>query len=147
MENERDDLDVQKKVGEHETKLTDLVPRMENVEKEQLQLKQGQQEINRQMEGINKEMMTVKHGQTQMENTLMREGQHTRETLNKVIEYALGTAQEEQQKENEIEKMEKKNSHEYAIKKLDTKEKIIVAIGGGGGLLAIINFFTTLGGK
>lgn len=86
-----------------------ILPRLRAVEEGQKELKV--------------EMAHIARGQTQLENTIMKDGQHTRETVNKLIDHITETR----------------------TKELDTKAKIIVgvtsAIFGGGTVAAIFALF------
>ena len=110
----------------------DVIPRIQHLEK-------AQQEQKDQLQLLQTDMNQVKSGQLQLENTLMREGQATRESqdqmsklLNKFVEHYFKKDEEEVKGKTAI-----------SIQRLTTREKIIVggltALAGSGGLLAGIN--------
>lgn len=80
------------------------------------------------------EIAEVKSGQKELENTVMKDGQHTRELLNKVIDFLTEnkTAQEN-------------NKTEIKLKSLDVKQQVIVgvvgAVFGGGTVATILSLF------
>lgn len=98
----------------------EIFPRLEILEREQLQFKQ--------------EMLNVQKGQKDLEVTVMKDGKETRELLKPFADHAL--------KQMEFDAQTKK---EIAIKKLDNKDKATVAlygaIGSGGVVTIIAGFF------
>lgn len=122
-------------LNKHDQLLNEQVmPRLESLEK-------AQAEQSDQLQSLQTDMNQVKHGQTQLENTLMKEGQKTRdsqdqmsELLNKFVTHYFKQDEQEQQAQSAL-----------SIQRLTTREKIIVgsltALAGSGGLLAGINAF------
>ena len=98
----------------------DILPRMKVMEDNQKRL-----EV---------EMMNVRNGQTQLENTVIKESQSTRDLLNKFVDHTLQISHTKVQGKQDIQ-----------LKKLDTKEKVLVGIiaifSTGGFLNFIISLF------
>lgn len=116
--------DAFEKVGEHHELIhRDIIPRVEVLEKEHSVFKQ-------EMTALKSEIIGMQKGQKELEVTVMKDGKETRELLKPFADHVLSQAQYGAQTEREI-----------AIKKLDTKDKIAVALYGAvgsGGLVTIV---------
>ncbi|WP_150284174.1 hypothetical protein [Rummeliibacillus sp. TYF-LIM-RU47] len=101
----------------------DILPRLEILEKEHLVFKQ-------EMTSIKSDLIGVQKGQKEVEVTVMKDGKETRELLKPFADHVLKQVEYEAETEREIQ-----------IKKLDGKDKVIVALCGAlgtGGLATII---------
>ena len=113
-----------KKVGEHDELIhRDIIPRVEVLEKENSIFKQ-------EMTALKAEVIGMQKGQKELEVTVMKDGKETRELLKPFADHVLSQAQYGAQTEREI-----------AIKKLDNKDKAMVALYGAigsGGLVTVV---------
>lgn len=98
----------------------EILPRLELVEKEQLAFKQ-------EMTSLKSDLLSVQKGQTELELTVMKDGNQTRDLLKPFADHVLKQAEFEAQSEKDI-----------AIKRMDTREKIFLGIFGTGGLAGIM---------
>lgn len=100
----------------------EIFPRLESLEREQLQFKQ--------------EMLNVQKGQKELEVTVLKDGNATRDLLKPFADHVLKQAELDAQSEKEI-----------AIKKLDNRAKATVALYGAigsGGLITIVSAVVAL---
>lgn len=100
----------------------EIFPRLESLEREQLQFKQ--------------EMLNVQKGQKELEVTVLKDGNATRDLLKPFADHVLKQAELDAQSEKEI-----------AIKKLDNRAKATVAMYGAigsGGLITIVSAIVAL---
>lgn len=104
-----------------------ILPRLQQVE-------ETQKLFTMQLSELQSNMQKVQTGQANLELTVMKDGQATRDLLNKFVDHFFTKDKQEAQIEERI-----------TIAKLSTKEKIIVgifgAIGAGGGIIGIIEAF------
>lgn len=105
----------------------DIFPRLESLEREQLQFKQ--------------EMLNVQKGQKELELTVMKDGQQTRELLGKFVDHYFGTDDKKLMIKEKV-----------TMRRLSRSEKIILGffaiLGGSGGVIAgLITLFDKFGGQ
>lgn len=116
-----------KTVEAHEKAIHDnILPRLEGLEKEHMLFKQ-------EMTSFKTELMSVQKGQKDLELTVMKDGKETRDLLKPFADHVLRQVEFGAQSEKDI-----------AIKKMDTREKILTALFGGGiaGIItAVVAFF------
>lgn len=103
----------------------EILPRLELLEKEQLVFKQ-------EMTSLKSDLLSVQKGQTELELTVMKDGNQTRDLLKPFADHVLKQAEFEAQSEKDI-----------AIKRMDTREKIFLGIFGTGGVAGIIAAIVT----
>ena len=117
-----------KKVGEHDVVIhEDILPRLEILEKEHLAFKQ--------------EMTSFQKGQKELELTVMKDGQQTRDLLGKFVDHYFGTDDKKLMINEKV-----------TMKRLSRSEKIILGffaiLGGSGGVIAgLITLMDKLGGQ
>lgn len=117
-----------KKVGEHDVVIhEDILPRLEILEKEHLAFKQ--------------EMTSFQKGQKELELTVMKDGQQTRDLLGKFVDHYFGTDDKKLMINEKV-----------TMKRLSRSEKIILGffaiLGGSGGVIAgFITIMDKLGGQ
>lgn len=105
----------------------EIFPRLEILEREQLQFKQ--------------EMLNVQKGQKELELTVMKDGQQTRELLGKFVDHYFGTDDKKLMIKEKV-----------TMKRLSRSEKIILGffaiLGGSGGVIAgLITLIDKFGGQ
>lgn len=105
----------------------DIFPRLESLDREQLQFKQ--------------EMLNVQKGQKELELTVMKDGQQTRELLGKFVDHYFGTDDKKLMIKEKV-----------TMKRLSRSEKIILGffaiLGGSGGVIAgLITLIDKFGGQ
>ena len=105
----------------------EIFPRLESLEREQLQFKQ--------------EMLNVQKGQKDLELTVMKDGQQTRELLGKFVDHYFGTDDKKLLMNEKV-----------TMRRLSRSEKIILGffaiLGGSGGLIAgLITLIEKFGGQ
>lgn len=110
-------------VKEHDKTIHEnILPRLQQVEA-------AQEQTSRRLDQLQTDLKKVQAGQSTLELTVMKDGQATRDLLNKFVEHFF------KKDEAEVTSQER-----ITIAKLSTKEKIVVgivaALGGGGGLIA-----------
>lgn len=116
-----------KTLEEHENAINgEILPRLEILEKEH-------QEFKMEVKSLKTDMLNVQKGQTELELTVMKDGNQTRDLLKPFADHVLKQAEFEAQSEKDI-----------AIKKMDTREKIFMGIFGTGGVAGIIAAIVTL---
>lgn len=103
-----------------------ILPRLEVLEKEH-------QVFKHEMASLKTDLINVQKGQKELELTVMKDGKETRDLLKPFADHVLKQAEFEAQSEKDI-----------AIKRMDTREKIFLAIFGTGGLAGIIAAVVTL---
>lgn len=103
-----------------------ILPRLEILEKEHMAFKQ-------EVTSLKADITKVQSGQKDLELTVMKDGKETRDLLKPFADHVLMQAQFEAQTEKDI-----------AIKRMDTREKIFLAIFGTGGLAGIIAAITVV---
>lgn len=107
----------------------DILPRLEKVEKAQLDFSTQVQNIAEQVQGI-------KSSQTNLELTVMKDGQETRGILNKFVDHYFETDNQRMQTQNDIIHKDER----ITLKRFSTREKIVLGIvgafAGSGGVLA-----------
>ena len=117
-----------KKVGEHDVVIhEDILPRLEILEKEHLAFKQ--------------EMTSFQKGQKELELTVMKDGQQTRDLLGKFVDHYFGTDDKKLMINEKV-----------TMKRLSRSEKIILGffaiLGGSGGVIAgLLTLMDKLGGQ
>lgn len=116
-------MTVERKILEHDEAIhQNILPRLQQVE-------EAQKSFNTQISELQTNLAKVQSGQANLELTVMKDGQATRDLLNKFVDHFF-----------KKEELEVKAEENITIAKLSTKEKIIVGIvgtvGGGGGLIA-----------
>ncbi len=104
----------------------EILPRLELLEKEQLVFKQ-------EMTLLKTDLINVQKGQKELEVTVMKDGKETRDLLKPFADHVLKKAEFDAQSEKDI-----------AIKRMDTREKIFLAIFGTGGLAGIVAAVVTV---
>ena len=97
----------------------EILPRLEILEKEH-------QEFKMEVKSLKTDMLNVQKGQTELELTVMKDGNQTRDLLKPFAEHVLKQVEFEAQSEKDI-----------AIKKMDTREKILIGFFGAGGIAII----------
>lgn len=100
-----------------------ILPRLEVLEKEHLEFKQ-------EMTSFKSDLIGVQKGQKELELTVMKDGKETRDLLKPFADHVLRQVEFEAQTEKEV-----------VIKKLDRKEKAVMAFWGAvgtGGLATIV---------
>lgn len=105
----------------------EIFPRLESLEREQLQFKQ--------------EMLNVQKGQKELELTVMKDGQQTRELLGRFVDHYFGTDDKKLMMNEKV-----------TMKRLSRTEKIVLGffaiLGGSGGVIAgLITLFDKFGGQ
>lgn len=119
-----------KTVEEHEILIKeDILPRLRQVELIQTETKDEIQEVKSEVQGVKSEVTAVLNAQSRMELTVMKDGQHTRELLNQLVNHVL-----------KVDGQELKSKEKITLRRLSKSEKVAIAfIGmlGGGGLVAV----------
>jgi len=113
-------------INEHDEVINeDILPRLREVEKIQVELKKSQEEFT-------KEIALVRHAQSSLELTVMKDGDRTRALLERFVDHYFGTDDKKLVMREKV-----------TLKRLSTKEKIVIgiatALGGTGGVLAGIS--------
>lgn len=116
----------------------DILPRLEKVEKAQL-------DFNNQVQEIANQVTELKSSQTNLELTVMKDGQETRGILNKFVDHYFASDKERLQTERDILHKDER----ITLKRFSTREKIVLGIvgafaGSGGilaGIAALMQFF------
>lgn len=101
----------------------EILPRLEILEKEHQVFKQ-------EMTSLKSDLINVQKGQKELEVTVMKDGKETRDLLKPFADHVLRQVEFEAQTEKEV-----------VIKKLDRKEKAVMAFWGAvgtGGLATIV---------
>lgn len=97
----------------------EILHRLEILEKEH-------QEFKMEVKSLKTDMLNVQKGQTELELMVMKDGNQTRDLLKPFAEHVLKQVEFEAQSEKDI-----------AIKKMDTREKILIGFFGAGGIAII----------
>lgn len=97
----------------------EILPRLEILEKEH-------QEFKMEVKSLKTDMMNVQKGQAELQLTVMKDGKETRDLLRPFAEHVMKQVEFEAQSEKDI-----------AIKKMDTREKILIGFFGAGGIAVI----------
>jgi hypothetical protein len=126
-------------LNEHDQTIKDnILPRLVKVEEAQEALSGQMGEMQGQMGKMQNDVTKVQAGQSQLELTVMKDGEKTRDLLEKFVTHVLDQS-----------KAAAKTKEKVTLKQLSVKEKIILGafgvISGGGGLaacfMAISQFF------
>lgn len=107
-----------------------IIPRLEEVEKAQVD--------------FNRQVTEIKSSQTNLELTVMKDGQETRGILNKFVDHYFASDRQHMATERDVIKVNEK----ITLKRLSTREKIIIGIVGSlagsggvlGGIAALMQF-------
>ncbi|WP_339212893.1 hypothetical protein [Solibacillus sp. FSL W8-0372] len=115
-----------KTLKEHDKAINvEILPRLEVLEKEH-------QEFKMEVTSLKSDLLNVQKGQKELELTVMKDGNQTRDLLKPFADHVLKQAEFEAQSEKDI-----------AIKRMDTREKIFLGIFGTGGVAGIIAAIVT----
>lgn len=107
----------------------DILPRLEKVEKAQL-------DFSTQVQSIAGQVQEIKSSQTNLELTVMKDGQETRGILNKFIDHYFAVDNERLATQRDVLHRDER----ITLKRFSTREKIVLGIvgafAGSGGILA-----------
>lgn len=107
----------------------DILPRLEKVEKAQL-------DFSTQVQSISSQVQEIKSSQTNLELTVMKDGQETRGILNKFIDHYFAVDNERLATQRDVLHRDER----ITLKRFSTREKIVLGIvgafAGSGGILA-----------
>lgn len=107
----------------------DILPRLEKVEKAQV-------DFSTQVQSIAGQVQEIKSSQTNLELTVMKDGQETRGILNKFIDHYFAVDNERLATQRDVLHKDER----ITLKKLSAREKIVLgivgALAGSGGVLA-----------
>lgn len=102
-------------------------------------LEEFQIQTNKNIEELKKSQEQTQNSMLRLENVMLRATQETKEVLQPFADHVLSQAKFRAESESQLK-----------IKKLDTRQKIIIgvvtAVFGTGGIAGIINLFITWGG-
>ncbi|WP_143560357.1 hypothetical protein [Sporosarcina sp. P17b] len=123
----------------------DIIPRLEKVEKAQMDFSTQAEVITGQVKEVTVQVAEIKSSQTNLELTVMKDGQETRSILNKFVDHYFATDKERLQTERDVIHVDER----ITLKRFSTREKIVLgvvgAFAGSGGILAgiaaLIQFF------
>ncbi|PIC65323.1 hypothetical protein CSV79_01490 [Sporosarcina sp. P13] len=115
----------------------DILPRLEKVEKAQM-------DFNTQVEAITNQVTEIKSSQTNLELTVMKDGQETRGILNKFVDHYFAADKQRLQTERDVIHVDER----ITLKRFSTREKIVLGIVGAfagsggvlGGIAALMQF-------
>ncbi|PIC87998.1 hypothetical protein CSV72_02285 [Sporosarcina sp. P20a] len=114
----------------------DIIPRLEKVEKAQLDFSTQAEVITGQVKEVTVQVAEIKSSQTNLELTVMKDGQETRSILNKFVDHYFATDKERLQTERDVIHVDER----ITLKRFSTREKIVLgvvgAFAGSGGILA-----------
>jgi Holliday junction resolvasome RuvABC endonuclease subunit len=134
----------EKMLHEHDKLLKeDIIPRIGALEQGQMTLEQGQIALKQQQEAANLQLDAFKLKLSSFELS-------QQEIKNTVVEY--GTAQKEQTGQLlkhvlDMNKTQQKTDEKLTMKRLNTKEKVLLSVLGGSGLVAgLISLAVTIWG-
>lgn len=107
----------------------DILPRLEKVEKAQV-------DFSTQVQTIADQVQDIKSSQTNLELTVMKDGQETRGILNKFVDHYFAADNQRMETQRDVIHRDER----ITLKRLSTREKIVLgivgAIAGSGGVLA-----------
>lgn len=107
----------------------DILPRLEKVEK-------GLVDFSTQVETIANQVSEIKSSQTNLELTVMKDGQETRGILNKFVDHYFAADNQRMQAQSDVIHRDER----ITLKRFSTREKIVLGIvgafAGSGGILA-----------
>lgn len=107
----------------------DILPRLEKVEKAQM-------DFNTQVQTITSQVSEIKSSQTNLELTVMKDGQETRGILNKFVDHYFDADKQRMQAQSDVIHRDER----ITLKRFSTREKIVLGIvgafAGSGGILA-----------
>lgn len=107
----------------------DILPRLEKVEKAQI-------DVSAQVQAITNQVTEIKSSQTSLELTVMKDGQETRGILNKFVDHYFATDKERMAHQRDVIHVDER----ITLKRFSTREKIVLgvvgALAGSGGILA-----------
>lgn len=107
----------------------DILPRLEKVEKAQL-------DFSTQVEAISSQVSEIKSSQTNLELTVMKDGQETRGLLTKFIDHSFAVDRAKLEAQRDVIHRDER----ITLKRFSTREKIVLGIvgafAGSGGILA-----------
>ncbi|GKV64668.1 MULTISPECIES: hypothetical protein [unclassified Sporosarcina] len=107
----------------------DILPRLEKVEKAQI-------DFNTQVETIANQVQEIKSSQTNLELTVMKDGQETRGILNKFVDHYFAADNARLETQRDVIHRDER----ITLKRFSTREKIVLgivgAVAGSGGVLA-----------
>lgn len=130
MPGKGDDLSMFSAVEQHEFLIKeDILPRLEKVESMQAETKSEIQEVKSEVQNVKLEVTAVRNAQTSMELAILKEGQYTRDLLDKLLKHIL-----------KMEDQEVSGKQEITLRKLSKSEKVSIAfisMLGGGGIVAV----------
>lgn len=120
--------------GHDKTINENILPRLEGLEKEHLVFKQ-------EMTALKSDIVGMQKGQKELEVTVMKDGQQTRDLLGKFVDHYFGTDDKKLMMNEKV-----------TMKRLSRSEKIILGffaiLGGSGGVIAgLITIMDKLGGQ
>ena len=114
----------------------DIIPRLEKVEKAQMDFSTQAEVITGQVKEVTVQVAEIKSSQTNLELTVMKDGQETRSILNKFVDHYFATDKERLQTERDVIHVDER----ITLKRFSTREKIVLGIvgafAGSGGILA-----------
>ncbi|PID03585.1 hypothetical protein CSV67_02785 [Sporosarcina sp. P2] len=114
----------------------DIIPRLEKVEKAQMDFSTQAEVITGQVKEVTVQVAEIKSSQTNLELTVMKDGQETRSILNKFVDHYFATDKERLQTERDVIHVDER----ITLKRFSTREKIVLgvvgAFAGSGGILA-----------
>lgn len=107
----------------------DILPRLEKVEKAQI-------DVSAQVQAITSQVSEIKASQTSLELTVMKDGQETRGILNKFVDHYFATDNQRLAQQRDVIHADER----ITLKRFSTREKIVLGIvgafAGSGGILA-----------
>lgn len=114
----------------------DILPRLEKVEKAQMDFSTQAEVITGQVKEVTVQVAEIKSSQTNLELTVMKDGQETRGILNKFVDHYFAADKERLQTERDVIHVDER----ITLKRFSTREKIVLgvvgAFAGSGGILA-----------
>jgi hypothetical protein len=126
-----------KMLHEHEKLIKDdIIPRIGALEQGQISLKQQQETDRLQLKAFENQLQSFKLSQEELKQTVVRYGDKQEKQSEKLLEHVLVMNQTQQ-----------KSTEKVTMKKLNTKEKVLLSVLGGGGLVAgLISLAVTIWG-
>ncbi len=96
-------------------------------EKRIIALEEFQIQTNKNIEELKQSQMQTQNSVVKMENTVIKSANDTREILQPFAEHVINQAKFNAQTEND-----------FKVKKLETRQRIIIGVFGGGGLAGVV---------
>lgn len=123
------------KIEEHDELIhKDIFPRLKHVE-------QQQHEYNQQLLELKQNLANVTLSTTDLKNTVIGQGNDQKVLLNRLLDHVLVVDKDAKDIKGKVTLAKTKADKEIAIKRLSTKEAILVALFSGGAVAALPSLF------